>query len=474
MTSIPARDVVDALLPSLGYFGGSALDCLDMSVGMAVSSVRLEIDSDQPTYLNLRGIEFLGDDGPVDPVIHGYRIRQSSVQKNNEGRKDEALLERKGIHTQREQRPSWEIFFDRPVPLRSIRLWNRADGWGSRTRMLVVSVQRFDSTRAEIHRSQSQETIDRVLATFRHVTGVQLVDPSKLNAGTAGMVRTGAMALLAKLAREGDLAVAARDWVDLVAFTGIWSSTEPTNDEWTVLAAYLVAQKQEKPNFGTSVKTMSLLLKSRERLKRLEAELNGLGRRRQMGNMMLSRHGVRSEGVLRQKSGAYVSHLKQVMRALEGGGYACMLAYGTLLGAVREGRFLAHDDDVDIMYHAKATNRKDLEAEIRRIGRMLADAGFRAEDLLPKHLNMHVVSKTGGIVVDVFPCWLSGGLMSMHMEGMAIRGLPPEIILPPREVLLEGEPFPAPADPEAFLAERYGSGWKVPDPYHDWPWRLDS
>jgi hypothetical protein len=60
----------------------------------------------------------------------------------------------------------------------------------------------------------------------------------------------------------------------------------------------------------------------------------------------------------------------------------------------------------------------------------------------------------------------------MHMEGMAIRGISPDIMFPAGIVKLEGETLPAPADPTGFLQERYGAGWKDPDPYHDWPWKL--
>src|SRR5690606_2640940 len=88
MKPILSPGVIESLLPSLGYFGGSMLDCLEIDVGLDLTSVKLEIDSHAPTYLNLRGIEFLGDEGTIDLKECGYRLAQSSVQKNNEGRKN--------------------------------------------------------------------------------------------------------------------------------------------------------------------------------------------------------------------------------------------------------------------------------------------------------------------------------------------------------------------------------------------------
>lgn len=472
MNPLSSPDVIEALLPSLGYFGGSTLDCLEINVGFALVSVRLEIDAKTPTYLNLRGIEFLGDDGAIDLKACGYQVAQSSVQKNNEGRKNEALLERKSIHSSREIGPWWEIRLEQAVRVQRIRIWNRPDGWGSRSRSLVVKVLNADSTPIELYRAQSDKVVRRVLSTLERVAGIELTSPALLNGDTAGILRAGLLAVLARSVSKGGLSISAHDWVDLVALTGIWSAAEPTDDEWTVLAAYLIAQKLESPRFATSMKTMSLVLSSRARLQRLENELNKIGSMNGMGALMLSRHGVRAEGVLRGKSKAYIAHLMEVIAVLQGAGYEVVIAYGTLLGAVREGRFLAHDDDIDIMYRAKAHDKPDVEAEIKRLRKLLETAGFRATDLLPKHLNMHVVSRKGGLVIDVFPCWLQDGRLQMHMEAMAIRGISPNIMFPAGLAKLEGEDLPAPADPAGFLQERYGAGWKVPDPYHDWPWKL--
>lgn len=472
MNSLSSPDVIEALLPSLGYFGGSMLDCLEIDVGFALVSVRLEVEAESPTYLNLRGIAFLGDDGAIDLKDFGYEVAQSSVQRNNEGRKNEALLNRKGIHSSRESSPWWEIRLEQAVPVRKIRIWNRPDGWGSRSRSLVVKAVNSNSATIDLYRAQSDETVRGVLLTLERATGIELISPALLNRDTAGILRAGLLACLARSVRSGDLSMAARDWVDIVTLTGIWSAAEPTDDEWTLLAGYLVAQKLESPGFATSMKTMSLLLDSRARLQRLEAELNKIGSLNGLDTLMLSRHGVRVQGVLRRKSKAYIAHLEEVIQVMQSAGYEVVIAYGTLLGAVREGRFLAHDDDIDIMYKAKAGDRLGVEAEIASVRKLLAATGFRVTDMLPKHLNMHVVSRKGGLVIDVFPCWLQDGELQMHMEKMVIRGLAPSMMFPASMVNLEGESLPAPADPPGFLGERYGADWKIPDPYHDWPWRL--
>lgn len=51
--------------------------------------------------------------------------------------------------------------------------------------------------------------------------------------------------------------------------------------------------------------------------------------------------------------------------------------------------------------------------------------------------------------------------------------VPKSVMLPTSSVSLHDHVYPAPADPVAFLADRYGPGWSVSDPYYEWPWPLE-
>lgn len=460
------------LVPSLGYFGGAAIDCLHVGVAADVVSIRLSPSSARPTYINLTGLELIGTHGRIVPQRDEFEASQSSVQLKNDGRKNEALLEKKGIHSQKELHPWWEVNFKRPQAIQSLRIFNRPDGWGCRSQTLTVQVTVADGQKREVYNGISDEALDEVLACASRVLGVRFSPLESLNGDTADLLRRGIVQRLAEGARNKTLTASARDWQKLVAFTGIWSADEPSDSEWTVLAAYLVAQKREAPNFATSIRTMSKVLNSRLRLERLEREVADLAAIHSLDPVMLSRHGLRPVGVLRQKAQAYLVHLEAVIEAMTSLGYDAMIAYGTLLGAVREGKFLAHDDDVDVMYVAKSSTRQELTAEIGRLKSRLRELGFRAEDLLPKHTNMHVKDPSSGVSIDLFPCWLEDGLLQMHMEGMKIRGLQPDIMLPTSRVSLEGRVLAAPGNPEGFLSERYGDRWNVADPYYDWPWKL--
>src|SRR3546814_2395486 len=55
------------------------------------------------------------------------------------------------------------------------------------------------------------------------------------------------------------------------------------------------------------------------------------------------------------------------------------LAYGTLLGAVREGTFIGHDNDLDLGYVSDLSQPVDVVHESLRLQRALVRSGIRVE-----------------------------------------------------------------------------------------------
>jgi SAM-dependent methyltransferase len=136
---------------------------------------------------------------------------------------------------------------------------------------------------------------------------------------------------------------------------------------------------------------------------------------------------------------------------------------GTLLGPVREGRLLPHDDDADLAYLSRHEHPLDVTLEAFELGRVLAAAGLRVLRLSAGHLQ--VVVDHDGVpdhYVDVFTGFLLEGVWHQTFPVRAPAAV--EELLPPVQVDVVGRTEPAPRDPERMLVELFGPGWRVPDP----------
>ncbi|MGN6608707.1 MAG: class I SAM-dependent methyltransferase [Jatrophihabitans sp.] len=139
------------------------------------------------------------------------------------------------------------------------------------------------------------------------------------------------------------------------------------------------------------------------------------------------------------------------------------LAFGGLLGAVRDGRLIGHDVDLDVSYLSRHTVPADIARESFRLERTFLRAGwkswrFSANDF--KVLAPGVRSTARWI--DIFGAYVTDGMLyvmpTVAVEPYKVR------IEPLGEVVLEGRRLPAPADPESLLEATYGPNWRVPDP----------
>jgi hypothetical protein len=170
-------------------------------------------------------------------------------------------------------------------------------------------------------------------------------------------------------------------------------------------------------------------------------------------------------------SGADASTVDDLMDAVirllddlrERAGVPSYICYGTLLGAVRNGRLIAHDNDVDIAYVSELPDPVDVVRESFRVERALRDAGWTVRRGSGVRLNVRVkLSDDSMRFVDVFTShWVEGVLYIPSDTGFE---LPKETILPLTTIELEGRQVPAPAQPERLLAATYGESWRVPDP----------
>jgi len=150
---------------------------------------------------------------------------------------------------------------------------------------------------------------------------------------------------------------------------------------------------------------------------------------------------------------------------MESWGYPIYMVGGSLLGAMRNGGMLPHDDDIDFAFLSEA--RTDLEAGqvSYALQRKLADAGYTAIVLSLAQLQVTFFTEDGETdhYIDIFTGYHTED--GLYNQPFALRGeLPRETLVPVSTMTVDGVDLPAPAKPEAWLEFAYGPSWRVPDP----------
>lgn len=144
-------------------------------------------------------------------------------------------------------------------------------------------------------------------------------------------------------------------------------------------------------------------------------------------------------------------------------GVDAYLNYGALLGAVREGRMLAHDSDTDLCYLSAHTSPADIVTESYRITRVMRDRDWNVLRMSGGDIKLLLPLSDGRTChIDVFSAFHVGA--TFYQFGNRSGSLPRSAIVPFSTIDLHGHSFPAPADPEAMLAFLYGPNWRSPDP----------
>jgi len=144
-------------------------------------------------------------------------------------------------------------------------------------------------------------------------------------------------------------------------------------------------------------------------------------------------------------------------------GLDAFLAFGCLLGAVRDGHMIGHDGDVDISYLSRHTHPFDIIRENKRAADTMRSLGWSMTRMSAGDFKIWI--RPGGrrrVGIDVFSSFYVDE--RFFMVPSVTGELSRSSLLPVGEVTLEGRSFVAPARPEDLLEVTYGPGWRVPDP----------
>lgn len=148
------------------------------------------------------------------------------------------------------------------------------------------------------------------------------------------------------------------------------------------------------------------------------------------------------------------------------------LAFGTLLGIIREGGFIAHDDDMDLLVNSQDTK------DVKKVVAMILERGFKFKHVLVASGKiLYYTFEKYGVSVD-FWCFdrLSdnGGLYFYLVyanddaqsknanQCRWYRIKQPNIPLG-REIEKAGMRFMVPDNSTEMLEAFYGKGWRTPD-----------
>ncbi|MEZ5193608.1 MAG: hypothetical protein R2734_14655 [Nocardioides sp.] len=169
--------------------------------------------------------------------------------------------------------------------------------------------------------------------------------------------------------------------------------------------------------------------------------------------------------------GAVWATVERVTEQLGERGYPVLVTSGTLLGLVREGGVIAHDDDIDLAVVLPEDDTTDAAGAARQWRELRARAALAGQlDLAfeERRASHCRAAADGGLKVDLFPAWPHAGRMFMwpHTYGE----LAAEDVLPPVSRRVAGHQVWLPRHPEAVLEVNYGPGWRDPDPTFRFDW----
>ncbi|NVK55260.1 MAG: LicD family protein [Alteromonadaceae bacterium] len=461
------------VFPSFGFYGGGLEKPLEIDINDAIKGFKLVIAQDS-AFLNLSRLEIRDSNGQLVSPDQVIEVQCSS--RLNENIEMESLIKGRGFHSLREDNPWYQVRFKNKTDIKKLSIFNRRDKFGARSKGLVVYKQNQSDEFVEVYSS---------ISNTEHAEALMLELKQNLSASEWDECYTGST-----LSREKIIDKVLAQCRSNITRTEHWSigfieQLLPTwsalkIDEFEIdrevhlLALLIFKQTTERLRF--QLQPFAKILYSKESIIQCQHYVNEFRKANGLQAVQFTKHGIALQNKLTDNPDRIVNSTKMLMSDLKELGVKPCIAYGTLLGAVREGAFIAHDDDVDLLIElperdlSKDTALALAEETLKKLNP--ENYRFFRASKTGKNINLHVIVRGTGVVLDVFPYWYKGDMAMMHMESMKIRGIPASIMEGRNKIEFYDETFHIPSQPERFLEERYGATWQQSDPFHEWRWAL--
>ncbi|WP_293572860.1 LicD family protein [Phaeobacter sp.] len=463
-------DLANALFPGYGFFSRKGPFRLRAPVHQPLRKIQIHFEGGVPQSYVFPTVHLLQGPGRRVPV--SSVARSAVVSSNQHGGRDVDVLQRllndKNIRSGPEMRPCLTIQFDRAVPVSEISLANRGNAAALRMRNIAVTGYCAGRVVSQFRGFDLAEMVQQMHQLFRSLD----IDTPALKGADARerFVAEVRRAVVARL-RAGDSGFEPRLLCWLLPL--FEESRTPDDDEMTLMihamAGCIAVRKAALPT--ATFAPLQRFLNTTAVFEELMAGVNEVlsARLGRQTSFSAGRHIIQEQALLRRKD-AYLAGLDALFPAMQAAGVTPMLAYGSLLGAVRDKGFLPHDDDVDVLYFDGSSSYDEMLARRQALVDRLAPLGFEMGQWKQDNFTL----RKNGIGLDIFPSWQDGDQIHIMRRYPTYEPIPREVLLPGGEVAFYDRRYPAPANPDAFLAWRYGPGWTKSDPYYEWSWPIEA
>ncbi len=235
-----------------------------------------------------------------------------------------------------------------------------------------------------------------------------------------------------------------------------WRDSFASKEE---LLGYVVQNASRRTNYDEVVHILKQLQSKLSRENYREVEEGVL---KKIAPVKITAHGY-SAGLESMDQRALIGEASKIFNILKALGYSSFINSGTLLGYVREGKLIGHDDDLDLAVILPGES----ESEVSRAWIELVNALSQYFVLTKKVNEIATIKFDSDVEIDIFPAWSLSGRLFVYPYCYGDVDI--DYVVPLVEVTWSGSCLTVPKSPEKLLDVNYGKDWRIPDP----SWRFD-